>query len=584
MRLILVIGWISALLSNGCKQQNGSPPTDFEAAITHKNLGIAYLEEEKPRAALREFEKVMALASDQALGYANCGLAYLRSNKPDSAEIFIDKALKFDPDNADVYLLKAEIYQKRRQPEKAIEVVQKAVKYAPENLEALYKLYRLLSTQGNRPESLELAQLQLERLYTLAPNNLVIIIKWASLLAEKGLFEEAYSVLEKLKSPVWNFDQGSLDYLGQAFEHLNQKDSKKAVTKLMIFENLEKRSPRYQQSIGELQTNVVGLPVLDFGEGFYLKKKIEFPPSIPVQFVMVTKDAGLEVDVSVQNQETRLKDGLPPRGNLSFADVDNDGDPDLFVCRYRGGNKLFRNNSGKFEDVTALLGMKQTRSYAAVFVDYNNDKWLDLYLVNSDPNILLQSDGVRFVDVTDANRLGDHDIGVNALFFDYDHEGDLDLLLCNWGSSNKIYRNNLDGTFDDVTQVSGLVGSPNRSVDALFADFDDDGDTDFIILNRDTAPELYMNLRQGRVAEATAAWGLSSVKGVRAGGVADFNNDGFVDLMLCSKTDIAYYKNIHGKRFEKKDILHEQVSGACNDVVVLDYDNDGWVDVLLAGA
>ncbi|RKY57902.1 MAG: hypothetical protein DRP95_06485, partial [Candidatus Latescibacterota bacterium] len=128
---------------------------------------------------------------------------------------------------------------------------------------------------------------------------------------------------------------------------------------------------------------------------------------------------------------------------------------------------------------------------AAVFLDYNGDGWMDIYIVNGSKlegfppgqeprNVLYRNNGDgTFTDVTEESGVGDTHWGMGCTAVDYDNDGDTDIYVANFGP-NVLYRNNGDGTFADVTEEAG-VGDPRWSTGTAWGDYDGDGDLDLYV-------------------------------------------------------------------------------------------------------
>ncbi len=184
-----------------------------------------------------------------------------------------------------------------------------------------------------------------------------------------------------------------------------------------------------------------------------------------------------------------------------FADVDDDGARDLFVSRTFAPNQLFHNRGdGTFEDVTAGSGLgADTSTAAASFADVDRDGDLDLYLGryidprhdlpttfyarNGEPNRLYRNDGGgRFTDVTRRAGVGDPGLCLATSFGDVDDDGDPDLYVVNDFGRNTLYRNAGDGTFEDVTVDAGALDY-GAGMSASFGDADNDGRLDLYVTN-----------------------------------------------------------------------------------------------------
>jgi hypothetical protein len=275
----------------------------------------------------------------------------------------------------------------------------------------------------------------------------------------------------------------------------------------------------------------------------------------------------------------------------AFADYDRDGDLDLFVpgyldfnaktpelktCEYRGvtvhacgpmgykgaADALYRNNGdGTFSDVTAKAGMSDKQLYfgfQAVWEDFNNDGWPDLFVGNdSNPNYLYQNkrDG-SFEEVGVSSGLafsgdGKEMSSMGITVGDYDHDGWMDVFVTTFADDNYVlFHNDGDGLFSDVSFASG-VGEPTVPYlgwAAAFFDFDNDGHQDLFCANGHVYPEVEGRLREtyrqplqilrnpgkGKFVEVSEQAGLKAVGmfSARSGAYADYDNDGDLDLVV----------------------------------------------------
>ena len=249
---------------------------------------------------------------------------------------------------------------------------------------------------------------------------------------------------------------------------------------------------------------------------------------------------------------------------LAVADVDGDHLLDVYYLNQMGGNQLWRNlGGGRFEDITQKAGvaLEDRISVAGSFADIDNDGDADLYVTTVRMgNVLFENDGKgRFRDITASAGLSYSGHSSGAVFFDYDRDGLLDLFLTNvgtythdetgWGGYfigmtdafaghlkperqevSILYRNLGGRRFEDVSKSTGLV-DPGFSGDASFTDFDGDGDPDLYVLNMQGDDRYYRN-DGGRFSDQTAAlfpktpWGAMGLK------FFDYNNDGKMDLYI----------------------------------------------------
>ena len=224
--------------------------------------------------------------------------------------------------------------------------------------------------------------------------------------------------------------------------------------------------------------------------------------------------------------------GLPERISVAaaFADVDNDGLPDLFVTTVRMGNVLFKNlGKGKFKDVTSESGLEyKGHSSGAVFLDFNRDGWLDLFIANVG-DYTLEEQGVG------GFYLGREDAFTSHT---YPERSERSLLYQNMGG----------GKFKEVSREMGLVDE-GWSGDATFSDLNLDGYPEIYVLNMQGDDHFYQNAEGKRLVESTAEffpktpWGAMGIK------FFDFNLDGALDLFITDMhSDMTDSQTAAGKR------------------------------------
>ncbi|MEA3246040.1 MAG: CRTAC1 family protein [Gemmatimonadota bacterium] len=218
------------------------------------------------------------------------------------------------------------------------------------------------------------------------------------------------------------------------------------------------------------------------------------------KFADITKSAGLEVPDAIAV-------------GCAFADVDNDGKPDLFVTTVRHGNHLFRNDGGgHFTDVTAAAGVGYVgHSSGAMFLDYDGDGLLDLFVANVG----------RYT--TDRQGAGGYYVGLADAFQGHLHH--------DRGERSILYRNLGGFRFRDVTKEVGLEDE-SWSGDAAMMDANGDGRPDIYLANMQGPDHLWLNEGGRRFRDATATWFARTPWGAMGLTVADFDGDGGQDLYV----------------------------------------------------
>ncbi|HAD05082.1 MAG: hypothetical protein A2091_12615 [Desulfuromonadales bacterium GWD2_61_12] len=260
---------------------------------------------------------------------------------------------------------------------------------------------------------------------------------------------------------------------------------------------------------------------------------------------LVAGIAGAKEFVDVSVAAGVADDGLGK--GVAFADINNDGFVDIYVSNKGGANKLYLNKgNGTFEDITAKAGKgidDPGFTLGSVFGDYDNDGHIDLYLARGgqyelDGNRLFHNNGDNtFTDVTATAGVGLKAFTYGASFADFDNDGNLDLYCATYGpgSKNVLYRNNGNGTFSDVTDMAG-VGDRSWSWMGVWADVNNDNFVDLYVVNGrypvGEPNKLYINNGNGTFTDTTKKAGVEDPNWGLGAAFADVDNDGDQDLFV----------------------------------------------------
>ncbi|MDB4901838.1 MAG: repeat protein [Mucilaginibacter sp.] len=333
-------------------------------------------------------------------------------------------------------------------------------------------------------------------------------------------------------------------------------------------------------------------------------------------------------------------------GGVAIGDVNNDGKPDIFFTSNQGSNKLYINKGNwKFEDVTEKAGLAGEGKWhtGVTMVDINGDGWLDIYVCNSgalktgekgNELFINQKDGT-FKEEAEKYSLSDKGLSTQALFFDYDHDGDLDCFVLNnsyraiesFGynpnmrnirnlkGGHRLYRND-NGKFVDVSEKAGIYGSEiGFGLGVAAGDFNNSGWDDMYISNDFFEHDyLYINQHNGTFKEnSNDAMGHMSMSSMGSD-MADINNDGYLDMMTTDMLPESDYRLKTTTKFDEYDIynaklkndLHHQFLANCLQLnngdgtfseigqyagvfatdwswgaLCFDFNNDGWKDIFV---
>src|SRR6185437_2650249 len=349
------------------------------------------------------------------------------------------------------------------------------------------------------------------------------------------------------------------------------------------------------------------------------------------------------LDFTLRNSPTPDKyliETMP--GGVALLDYNNDGLLDIFLVnggritpamprpeRFDRGNprywnRLYRQSKdGSFTDVTEAAGLANAGAgnygMGVAVGDYDNDGYPDLFVTNYGRNILYHNNGNgTFTDVTAKAGVAGGGWSVSAGFFDFDNDGRLDLFVTRYmewdtrhsktcggawrtycppaefpATTNLLYRNRGDGTFEDVSQKSGIAAKKGRALGVAFADYDDDGFMDFFVANDGMQQYLFHNNGNGTFTEC----GLECGAGLTADGkpmsgmgvvFQDYDNDGRPDIVVTvlPRENYTVFRNDGNGQFSYRSLetgLAALTSGSSGWGVGLeDFNNDGWKDLFVA--
>ncbi|NRA93555.1 MAG: VCBS repeat-containing protein, partial [Psychroserpens sp.] len=286
-----------------------------------------------------------------------------------------------------------------------------------------------------------------------------------------------------------------------------------------------------------------------------------------------------------------------------WVDYDNDGDNDLFVTRLDGINLLYQNDgSYNFTDVTTAAGFSGFNilsTYGATFGDIDNDGFLDVFLSNKDvsgtiPNKLYHNNGDgTFTDISIISGISpDGHLTFCASFFDFDKDGFQDIYMSNdrFNNKNILYKNNGDNTFTDVSLVSGSDIAAN-AMSTTIDDFDYDGWLDIYITNTVEGNHLLKNNGDGTFTDIAIPAGLSFNSIGWGANFFDADNDMDLDLYVSSMINNPNINLLTAAFYECQNDQTYQLSttsGFDTDIyksfanAIGDIDNDGYQDFVVA--
>ncbi len=280
--------------------------------------------------------------------------------------------------------------------------------------------------------------------------------------------------------------------------------------------------------------------------------------------------------------------------HLIWVDFDNDGDKDLYVSSNISQNKLYRNDSLTFTDVSTSVGFSSSiaETYGACWGDINNDGWLDLYEANqinfgTGYNTLYISNGnATFTDITASANAGDSiRYAFAPAFLDYDKDGDLDIFIANDRlAPTTLLRNNGDSTFTNVSAAAGAKEIMD-GMSATVGDFNNDSWLDIYVTNTTYGNKLFSNNGNGTFTEVADSFDVEHFSESWNAVFFDFDLDGDLDMHVCdvligSAGAQTFYENVDTSFIQTNHFSGDTLRNFCS--AIGDINGDGFIDLVSA--
>jgi tetratricopeptide (TPR) repeat protein len=557
-----------------------SPAPNPSEAARLNNIGVAYMNQQLFEKALKSFET--AAQSDPSLEVVsvNEGVALLNLQRLDEAKVLLEKAAKSNPKDAHAWYNLGLFYKSSSDGPAAVDAFHHVIEIDANDADSWYFLGSTYSQTKQYPEAIA----AFEHALKLDPHHASAQFGLARSYQQSGQADAAHDAMKKfqyvtqnkLGSPI------SLTY-GEQGKYSRAEDSPVAMEKVL--------------------------------------------PQIPVKFVDVTAASGIASRV-VARQPGMYPQAIVLSPGACFLDYDGDGRIDLLVADSgpEDGLGLYHNlGDGKFEDVTRKAGLDPTQhANACTSGDYDNDGAPDIALSFDGRVALLHNEkNGTFKDATVAAGIKSSGFNTGLAFIDYDHDGDLDLyvseataptiadrvnqivldemihpappplppppldsLLHDDGApGNKMWRNNGDGTFTDTTESTGL-SSPSSSTSAIGTDYNNDRAVDIVATGWHGSVAVFQNPREGKFPVHRPAIEFRSQKTVGISAL-DFDHDDWMDLAFThwsgkGEPAVTLWRNNHANSFDRVPLPETNWVRAYG-VAAIDYDNDGWVDLVAVG-
>jgi Flp pilus assembly protein TadD len=574
--LVLAAG-LFAGFAHPSAHQNATPQSSREDAYRANNIGVALLEQFNYKEAAAEFRR--ALKIDPALALARVNLGIALYNLPD-----LDGALRELKDAADVLPASPQVHYVlgliARTQNRSVEGVaefQRVLQIDPSDPGANINLGQLYMQQRKYPEALAAFRAALSS----EPYNVTATYNLAMALTRSGERQEGQAMMQKFQVLR---TKGYATTIGQ--NYLEQGRYAEAIA-----------STGAEPGLVDTATSDV---IFTDATSSILPKTLGAGPASINEDPDWRSLKAKEITEDQKRQIVGASSGVVP------FDFDGDGDLDLLEVGVQS-IRLFRNDGGKFVDVTEQSGLKRSTApvpITAVAGDYDNDGRPDIFLVGYGRLALYHNDGDgKFSDVTTASAIPDYPyIALSAALVDVDHDGDLDIFIAGFidlskmpagapskpptfpddflGAPNMLLRNDGNGKFTDITAAAKVSGSSGHGFAVVPTDFDNHRDIDLLIVNYGSAPTLFSNQRDGTFRDIATDVGLNTKGRFTCVAAGDLNKDDFTDFFLGKADGPGLFAISDGKGRFVTSPAPSGTEGSTR-AQFLDYDNDGLLDLVI---
>ena len=539
--------------------QNPPAQSTKEDAYRANNIGVALLEQFKYREAAAEFRQALKVEPSLALARVNLGIALYNLPDLDAALRELKAAAVALPDSPQVHYMLGLIAKSQNRAVDGIAEFQRALQIDARDPGANINIGQLQMQQRKYPEAIAAFRIALAS----EPASVTATYNLAMALTRSGDRQEGQTMMQK-------------------FQVLRQ-----APYATTIGQNYLEQG-RYAEAISSSGAEP---EVVDAAA-----------PDVTFSDATTAMLAGIPAAQSLARNVKQLGGGVVP------FDFDGDGDLDLLQVGFQSV-RLFRNDAGKFLDVTEQSGIRlpsPSRMTNAVVGDYDNDGRPDIFFIGWGRLALYHNDGNgKFSDATTAAGIPAYPYAaVSAAMVDTDHDGDLDIFIGGFtdpsklpdrggpgqppittftslpGAPNMLLRNDGNGKFTDITASAKVQGSMGHAVAVVPTDYDNHRDIDLLIVNSYEAPTLFSNQRDGTFRDVAGEVGLTAKGRFTSVAAGDVNKDDFTDFFFGTADGPGLFAISDGKGRFVTTAAPSGTEGAVASQF-LDYDNDGLLDLVL---
>jgi Tfp pilus assembly protein PilF len=580
----------SIVISDAQSRAQGVSIEKRESAYRANNLGVALLEQYKPKEAAESFTHALQIKPDLLIARINLSIALYYLPDLDAAKHEAEKAGTIDPNASQPHYILGLIARAQDRFDEAIAEFEKVLKLDADDVGTNINLGQIFVQQKKKVEAIA----AFRKALAAEPYNQTALYNLGILLTRTGSKQEGQRLIETFQRLR---ESGAGTTLGT--NYLEGGHYAEAVVSTSAESGLVGRdtpSVTFTEATSGRLRDLMSVisPVTP-----------PFRPIIGRQFnVSKARNKTRDVDSSLLPRLNEVRDYIHSGlGNTAtLFDVDGDGDLDLFWATF-GEQHLYRNDRGKFTDITDQSFGLSEKFYgspiAVVAGDYDNDGKADLFVVRDTSLSLYRNiGGGRFSDVTQAARIPLFPyLPSSVAFVDVDHDGDLDILIAGLADLSKppqghgvfpedfgpapnlLLRNDGNGRFTDHTAAAKL-NKFGHAVAVVPTDFNNRRDIDLLVVNYGKAPDLYSNQRDGTFRNVSSEVGLDVYGHWTCVAAGDINKDGYTDFFFGRADELGLFAISDGKGKFKTMAAPPGISNP-QAAQFIDYDNDGMLDCVV---
>ncbi|HEV8369538.1 MAG TPA: FG-GAP-like repeat-containing protein, partial [Pyrinomonadaceae bacterium] len=554
-------------------------PASTEDAYRSNNLGVALLEQFKYKEGADAFKRALQLNPKLVLARINLAIALY--NLPDlpASQREAQAAIALAPNAPQPYYILGLIAKTQARNDDAIGPFQQVLKLDPNDVGANVNLGQIYSQQKKYPEAIAAFRVAL----VAEPYNSTALYNLGTALIRAGQREEGQRVIQRFQEFR---TRGSGSSLGN--NYLEQGRYADAVASTGAEPDLvDKRTPNVTfvdattSSMPKTETWPFTDPLLEQSSGavllfdYDLDGDLDLLEGSSTAQRLYRNDRGKFTDVTAQSGDLAKTAAGVGTGAVA-GDYDNDGKPDLFILRYRASALYHNDGNGQFTDVSAKAKLPNYPylSKSVAFVDYDHDGDLDLFIAG-------ESDAEETVKSAAEGRKREATTPSNMFY---------SISVMMPPAPNLLLRNNGDSTFTDQSAAAKLA-IPNDAYAVIPTDFDNRRDIDLLIASKNDV-SIWRNMRDGSFTDVASDVGLKTdgQKLFTSVAVGDVNKDGFTDFYFARGSWAGDFALSDGRgHFQWKRGPGELVvqpnsaqTKANNASQLIDYDNDGMLDLVTA--